>query len=175
MTDARDEQDEAESLDPDALSLGDEETYDDPEGALVYPPDRLLGARDYGTTAAEERVDEPLEERLRRENPDPLDEIDEPDAEELIAIEAEELLGDDGTDEAEEEIDVDDEIAREHAVGRLVGPGAEDDAEDLDDDEPDAIASIVYEDDLSAEEDAVHLTGDPPFGEPGDGYVDADT
>jgi hypothetical protein len=174
MTDARDEQDQAESFDPDMLTLGDEETYDDPEGALAYPPERPLGARAYGITPAEERVDEPLDERLLRETRDPLDEIDEPDAEELIAIEAEELLGDDGFDESGDDLDVDEEIARERAVGRLVAPGADDDAEDLDDDEPDAVASIVYAEDLSAEEDAVHLTGDPPFREPGDGYVGAD-
>jgi hypothetical protein len=175
MTDAHDEQEIAEAFDPDALTLGDEDTYDDPEGELAYPPDRLLGARDYGTTIAEERVDEPLEERLRRETHDPLDDIDEPEPDELVAIEAEDLIGvDDDVLVLVEELDVDDEIARERAVGRLVGPGAEDDAEDLPDDEPDAIASIVDEEDLSAEEDAVHLTDDPPFGDAGDGYVDED-
>jgi hypothetical protein len=171
MTDARDEQDRAESLDPDVLGLDTEATYDDPEGELVYPPDHPLGVREYGTTAAEERVDEPLDERLRRESPDPLDAIDEPDVDELVAIEAEELIGEE-QDYDEDEIDVDDQIARERSVGRLIGPGADDDAVDLVDEEADAVASSVYEDDLSAEEDAVHLTADPPFGEPGDGYID---
>jgi hypothetical protein len=32
-----------------------------------YPPDRPLGANQYGTTPQEERIDEPLEERTRRE------------------------------------------------------------------------------------------------------------
>jgi hypothetical protein len=168
MTDARDEQDEAEAFDPDLLA-SDAESYDDPE--RLYPPDRPLGATSYGTTPAEERVPEPLEERIRREVPDPLDEIDEPDPEELIAIEAEELLGDDGFDDSSDAIDVDEEIAREVAVGRLVGPHADDDAEDVEDDEADAVALRVFEDDLSAEEEAVHLTDDPPFGEPGDGYL----
>jgi hypothetical protein len=134
--------------------------------------DRPLGATAYGTTPAEERIPEPLDERLRREQPDPLDEIDEPDAEELIAIEAEELLGDDDVDGPVDPLDVDEEIARERAIGRLVGPGADDDGEDLEDDEAEAVALRVDEDDLTAEEEAVHLTDDPPYGEPGDGYVD---
>jgi hypothetical protein len=37
-----------------------------------------LGVEDYGTTAAEERYDEPLEERLNREEPDDLPLQDEP-------------------------------------------------------------------------------------------------
>jgi hypothetical protein len=58
------------------------------------------------------------------------------------------------------------------AIGRLVQPGADDDAVDLQDDESDAVARSVYdEDDLSAEEEAVHLTGDPPLGALGDGYL----
>jgi hypothetical protein len=35
-----------------------------------YPPDRPLGVNQYGTTPQEERVDEPLEERIRREEPE---------------------------------------------------------------------------------------------------------
>lgn len=49
--------DRSELLDQDALP---------PE----YPPDRPLGADQYGTTPQEERIDEPLEERLRREEPE---------------------------------------------------------------------------------------------------------
>jgi hypothetical protein len=174
MSDARDEQDIAEAFDPDELALGDdpeyEAGYDDPERG--YAPERPLGANQYGTTTAEERVPESLEDYVRREVRDPLDDIEEPGADELVAIEAEELLEDeDSFDEAESDIDVDDEIERERPVGRLVGPGADDDGEDLEDDEPDAVASSVEEDDLSAEEEAVHLTGDPPFDDD-DGYVD---
>jgi hypothetical protein len=68
MTDARDEQDQAEALDVDKMP-GD---TDDPEGDLLYPPDELLGADEYGTTPQEERFDEPLSERVARERPDPL-------------------------------------------------------------------------------------------------------
>jgi len=52
-----DAQDEAEALDSD--KLGD-----------VYPPDEPLGVDEYGTTPAEERIDEPLEERVARDQPD---------------------------------------------------------------------------------------------------------
>jgi hypothetical protein len=72
MSDTGDAQDVAEALDPDVLP-----DYDDPEGTLQYPPDRPTGVNQYGTTAAEERVDEPLDERRRRELPD----VDETDVE----------------------------------------------------------------------------------------------
>jgi len=50
-------QDEAEALDDDRL-------------AGEYPPEEPLGAESYGTTGAEEHWDEPLAERVRREEPD---------------------------------------------------------------------------------------------------------
>lgn len=52
-----DSQSQAEGLDDDRIA-GD------------YPPDQPLGAEDYGSTAAEERIDEPLEERVWREEPE---------------------------------------------------------------------------------------------------------
>ncbi|HET8930088.1 MAG TPA: hypothetical protein VFN21_05465 [Acidimicrobiales bacterium] len=80
-----DPQDQAEALDSD--KLGD-----------TYPPDTPLGAEDYGTTPAEERVDEPLEERVARDRPDTLDPeheeiqlVAEPDPDteaELLGVEA---------------------------------------------------------------------------------------
>lgn len=54
-----DRQDIAEGLDDDRI--GDE-----------YPPEEPLGAEEYGVTGAEQRWDEPLEERVDREEPDPL-------------------------------------------------------------------------------------------------------
>jgi hypothetical protein len=62
-----DEQDRAEALDADVVDgrqRGDDETLGD------YPPDRLQGANQYGVTAAEESVDEPLDERISREEPE---------------------------------------------------------------------------------------------------------
>ena len=61
------------------------EGLDDDKVAGDYPPERPLGAEEYGTTAAEEAWDEPLEERIAREEPDVLpvdgrvDESDEVD------------------------------------------------------------------------------------------------
>jgi hypothetical protein len=162
-----DPQDVAEALDPDVLPR-----YDDAEDALTYPPDRFQGANSYGTTEAEERVDEPLDERVAREEPDPLASIDEPDAEVLLEIEAEERdarlfreVSLDGTDASADERE---DIGQ--AVGRLGEPGPDDDTPRDADDEADAVAWAADADDLSAEEDAVHITFDPELGEPGDGY-----
>lgn len=55
-----DDQDIAEAFDPDVVG----------EGYQEYPPERPMGSDQYGTTAAEERIDEPLEERVWREEPD---------------------------------------------------------------------------------------------------------
>jgi hypothetical protein len=52
-----DPQDQAEALDDDELG-GD------------YPPEEPLGVEEYGTTPAEERYDEPLDERVLREEPE---------------------------------------------------------------------------------------------------------
>lgn len=58
------------------------------------PPERPLGVEDYGTTAAEERWDEPLAERIAREEPD----VGTPDAE-LVRVDGE---VDDPADELDE-------------------------------------------------------------------------
>ena len=86
MSDVRDDQDVAESVDPDVLP-----DYDDPAGNLMYPPDVPMGVQEYGTTAAEERVDEPLEERVAREVPDTLDAVEGPAEETIARIEAEHI------------------------------------------------------------------------------------
>ena len=176
MTDLGDPQDRAESLDTEVVS----DDYDDPSGSLQYPPDRPAGVSGYGTTPAEERVPEPLDEWVRRESPDMFGSVDEPSDEELAAIEAEQLereLADaeatSGLDETMlDDLDGSDDLDAAVPVGRLVEPP--DDEGDWDEDiEPDAVASVADEEeiDLSAEEDAVHLTSDPPFGELGDGYI----
>jgi hypothetical protein len=126
MSDTGDPQDEAEALDADVL---DDES-DDPEGDLTYPLDRALGAEDYGTTAAEERVDEPYAESLRREVPERRSDRQAPGR-----------------------------------IGRLVEPGADDDADYPIDLETDLVALAADEDelDLSAEEAAIHLTRAPRY------------
>jgi hypothetical protein len=177
----RDDQELAETLDVETLS----DDIDDPAGELAYPPERPLGVNQYGTTAAEERVGEPSDERARRDTRDPLDAIAEPDDEELRQIERDETeladaLDDDITldelGDALEDATALDDLDPSGQVGRLVDPAAVDDAVDAEDDEPDAVAMAadLDERDLSAEEDAVHLTRDPPLGHLGDGYVSED-
>jgi hypothetical protein len=130
---ASDEQDQAESLDDDELGGR-------------FPPDELLGANQYGITEAEERYDEPLEERISREEPDFDDQADVHDDELEI-----ELVENDGPPED----------------GRLVGEAVveTDDALDVDD-----IASgdttrrdVVTEREapIAAEDAAVHLIDEP--------------
>jgi hypothetical protein len=70
-----DPQDEAESLDVEEISDDD----DDPEGDLAYPPNHLEGVNQYGITEAEQRTDEPLEERISRETPEVFDSLDRDD------------------------------------------------------------------------------------------------
>lgn len=55
-------------------------------------------------------------------------------------------------------------------MGRLVEPGTDDDVFGRDE-ERDAVARAIDEEDLSAEEGAVHLTDDPPMGPRGGDYV----
>jgi hypothetical protein len=73
-----DPQDISEALDADKITeTGDDEVIDD-----VYPPDRPTAVNDYGTTADEERTPEPLADFVRREEPDPLREALEREADE---------------------------------------------------------------------------------------------
>jgi hypothetical protein len=55
------------------------EALDDDELGEDYPPEEPLGVDEYGTTHAEERFDEPLEERIRREQPEVRATHGEPD------------------------------------------------------------------------------------------------
>ncbi len=74
MSDPSDTQSTAEQLDADKLP-GDQ---DDPTAGGAYPPDRPLAVDDYGTTPAEARTTEPLEERVQRELPDDAAAADDP-------------------------------------------------------------------------------------------------
>jgi hypothetical protein len=86
---APDEQDRAESTDDDEFT-GD--TGD-------YPPEQTLGAEDYGVTGAEQQWDEPLEERIRREEPERRPQDDDPV--ELIADDHGMLIDEEAGDVAE--------------------------------------------------------------------------
>jgi hypothetical protein len=82
----------AESVtDPEAEGLpgyADDDSFADPErnagraadgpSAAALPTDRPIASTEFGTTAEEQREGEPLEDRLRREEPDVIEELDAP-------------------------------------------------------------------------------------------------
>lgn len=167
-----DPQDVAEALDSDKIG-----TPDDPDIEPDYPPDELLGADEYGITAAEEQIDEPLEERVARESADPLerelDRVGEQDAADLTPELAElELELDEETLEVLDEIeplspdDVTSAPEDDQVIGRLVEPGVDEDVIGSDDEAESIARAYDDEPDLSAEEAAVHLTDEPPLGRP---------
>jgi hypothetical protein len=178
--DISDPQDRAEALDSDELG-----TADDPSIEPDFPFDRLLGADQFGTTAAEEQLGEPIEERVEREQPDPLVvELEEAQQAEdrsaqgtsiAAALDELELELDEGAlaavdavGEPELDLEVTDEAG--HEAGRLVEGGLERGVTELDL-EAQSVASAFDEDDLSAEEAAVHVTDEPPMGPPDDGVA----
>jgi hypothetical protein len=59
-----DPQDRAEQLDDDKLD------GEMPADVARFPPDEPAAVEDYGTTPAEARTDEPIDERVTREEPD---------------------------------------------------------------------------------------------------------
>ena len=135
------------------------ELLDDDKLPAEYPPDEPMGVLDDELTARGEQTDEPLAERVRREEPDvpaaatPADEPVAP----LVEPE-----GGEGTDLTKE------------TVARSVeqGPDIDDlDAGDIasgDSTTRDVATERVEE--RTAEEEAIHLTDAPPMGD-GDGYV----
>jgi hypothetical protein len=122
----------------DASDTLDDDAVEDPLDVGVEPPDRWAGANRFGTTPAEERAGESLDQHLAEEEPD----VD-PYAEE-------------GRDE-------DDLIRRGHEseprAGRLLAED-EGDGED-EDDELWAEDAGVDAGGASAEEAAVHVVDDP--------------
>jgi hypothetical protein len=123
----------------DAEGIPDLETPINQDEGIMPPGDAPIAADEWGVTAAEERLKEPIAERVTREVPDVrADDIDERDAD----------LGYGALGEGDA------------LDGRLLEPGSEDVG--LVDDEKDAIASLVGSDDdegaLSAEEAALHVT-----------------
>ncbi len=130
-----DDQDVAEAFDTDKL----DDDRDEPVGQLTYPPDRLLGADD---PTADDLVTDSVASREDRLEPDPLEEISGVDG------------GHDGASGPDRTGD--DEV--EEVAGRLVEPGAEDDALFPVDVEPDALAAEASDgEDLSSEEAAMHI------------------
>jgi len=131
--------------------LPEKEATGDPQEGLMPPHDRPVAATDWGITGEEQRAGEPLDRRVAHELPDigetdPLDDI----VRDRVAEER-----------AREDRDPADEIApgepRLEVEGELVGDDL------LDDEEDEAVASLVEADPLeghSAEEDAIHVVDD---------------
>ncbi len=181
MSNAADPQDMAEQLDTDKVG-----EHDDPDIEPDYPADELMGADEYGITAAEERVDEPLDEREDRELPDPLaaeldaevaleDSERDPTSLEADLDRVERQLDEDVQDlvDAQEPLSASDFVEDgDEPVGRIIESGTDEDVTDFIDVEADSVGESTPADDLSAEEEAMHVTADPPMGRPGGGYVD---
>ena len=142
MSNADEPQDVAESLDSDEVTIDGDPYGGGERTAAEFPPDHLSGVNAYGITAGEERVDEPLDERTSRELPD--------DLVEALEHEDDPPTGDPAWDD---ETLVD-------RVGRLVEPNALDDGVDAPDVDAEAVATSYDEDDLTAEESAMHIVPD---------------
>ncbi len=141
-----DEQTRAEGLDDDKLE-GEE-----------YPPDEPIGADEYGTGAQEGRWDEPIEERLAREEPE-LDGVGGTDEPGMV------LADPDEDNRPDEEPD---------AVGSASEAGLEPPPGDIISGDPttrDVATELAPE--RGGEEEAIHEAEPPPMGD-GDGYLDDD-
>jgi hypothetical protein len=151
MSDARiDEQAAAETLDDDKLS---EE----------FPPDRPMGVDEYGVTASEELVDEPLADRVAREVPEPLAAPEDDAVDTSVGT-----LVD--TDEGGRPDTEKDAVASEARVADFRTGGADPDDIAIGDEDLRDVATERVED-TTAEEAAMHLTDEPPMHDT-DGYLD---
>ena len=118
------------------------------------PPERPRGVDAFGTTLAEQRQGESLEQRLAHEEPDPANAVEDP-------LEDSEMVGGDDPDAiaAEDDFLGDGEVGGRRS-GRLLAPdeGAHEDTES------DMVADDVGIDGggSSAEEAAMHIVEDEP-------------
>ncbi|MGI8758283.1 MAG: hypothetical protein ACR2K0_03160 [Acidimicrobiales bacterium] len=141
---------------PDDANLS--ELLDDDKLPAEYPPDEPSGVLEEELTARGEQTDEPLAERVLREEPDTPAAASPPD-EPVTLVEPEAGEGADLTKET---------VARAVDQGPASGDIASGDIAIGDSTTRDVATERVEE--RSAEEEAVHLTDDPPMGD-GDGYV----
>ena len=127
---------------------------DDPLDEGYSPPEKPRGVNAFGTTAAEEREGESIEQRLRQEEPDPAMAVEDP-----LAPGADDT--DEGGPEAPSEADefLDDGQVGGRRAGRLVDP----DEGVREDTEKDVVGSDVGIDGgaASAEEAAMHVVEEP--------------
>jgi hypothetical protein len=116
------------------------------------PPERPRGVDAFGTTVAEQRQGESLEQRLAHEEPDPANAVEDP----LVDWD---VMGDDDPDGADEDFLGDHEVG-DRRCGRLMAP----DEGSHEDTEPDMVANDVGIDGggASAEEAAMHIVDDEP-------------
>jgi hypothetical protein len=162
---AGDEQDQAEAYDDDKL----DDDVDEPVEHLVYPPDRPVGVND---PTADDLISDSVTSRHDRERPDPIEHLGDDETDASPGAVADRPVAADTTEgEVMARLDRMDAVDPVDGIGpasvydeeyvpldgRLVGPGADDDAVMLVDDEKDEIAGVVPADDLSAEEAAIHL------------------
>ena len=141
---------------PDDANLS--ELLDDDKLPAEYPPDEPLGVFEDELTVRGQQTDEPLEERVLREEPEVWEQqpIDQP-------------VGHLVEPEPGQELDLTKEtVARAVAEGPSPGDLDVDDIATGDTTTRD-VATERFEE-LGAEEAAVHLTEDPPMGD-GDDYV----
>lgn len=143
---------------PDDANLS--ELLDDDKLPAEYPPDEPSGVLEDELTVRGQQTDEPLEERVGREEPDVPAAASPDDDPVAPLVEPEAGEGDDLTKEA---------VA--HTVDS--GPASQDlDAGDIaSGDSTTRDVATERTEKRTAEESAVHLTDDPPMGD-GDGYVE---
>ena len=148
MSDASDDANYAELLDDDKLPP-------------AYPPDEPLAVDEYGVTAAEEAVQEPLAERVAREEPDVVPAAEDPPYGDPVGA----LVA---PESAVDELDVTaEEVA--HEVTGAERPALDDGDLAFGDSTTRDVAQERF-DARPAEEDAMHVTPPPPMGD-GDDYV----
>jgi hypothetical protein len=122
-----------------------------------YPPEQPYGVNER-LTAAEEQIDEPLADRVKRERPDSLSPGRDTEVGRLVAP-----GGDEGLDLEDQEVAS--EIARQPRRDQL-DPG------DLGAGDSTLRDTATERGDvMSAEEAAMHVTDEPPMGD-GDGYLE---
>jgi hypothetical protein len=128
----------------DAYDTLDGDPGDDPLDTGILPPDRWSAGEGFGTTLAEERAGESLDQLLAEEEPEPDPYADADLLPDEVLVDEDDSLADDGEDPRS---------------GRLVAQdeGAHPDRE------PDLVARDVGIDGgaASAEEAAVHVVDDP--------------
>jgi Family of unknown function (DUF5709) len=118
------------------------------------PPERPRGVDAVGTTVAEQRQGESIEQRLAHEEPDPANAVEEP------LVDWDVMGGDDPDDISADDDFLGDGEVGDRRCGRLMAP----DEGSHEDTEPDMVANDVGIDGggASAEEAAMHIVDDEP-------------